>query len=135
MPVIMLDTSVCVRALRHRQGGLSHRFTLHADDLAVSTVVVAELTFGAILSSRPDHHGEQVGDLLRRMTIMDFDQDAAEHAADVRAYLQRQGQPIGAHDTLIAGHARSCGALLVTGNLAHFRRVPGLLCEDWPASE
>ena len=47
------------------------------------------------------------------------------------AEIERQGTPIGSYDLLIAGHARSRGLVVVTGNLAEFQRVEGLRCEDW----
>ena len=60
-----------------------------------------------------------------------FDADAADHAADIRAALERGGRVIGGYDLLIAGHARSRGLVVVTGNLGEFNRVDGLRCEDW----
>lgn len=131
MNPIMLDTSVCVRALRDRSGHLSSRFKARGSDLRISTVVLTELLFGAELSSRPEHHCGQVNELVSRMTVMEFDSVAASHAAEIRAHLQRAGTPIGVYDTLIAAHARSRGMVLVTGNLSDFNRVPGLRCEDW----
>jgi tRNA(fMet)-specific endonuclease VapC len=127
----MLDTSVCVRALRQRSGDMARRFKERPADLFISTLAVTELLFGAAVSSRPAHHSDQVGELIRRLTVLDFDEDAAAHAADIRAHLQRAGTPIGSYDTLIAGHARSRGLILLSGNLSEFRRVPGLLSEDW----
>jgi tRNA(fMet)-specific endonuclease VapC len=134
MPAIMLDTSVCVRALRDRSGHLSERFKARAAELCISTMALTELLFGAAVSARPDHHADQVQELARRMTVLAFDESAATHAADIRGHLQRAGTPIGGYDTLIAGHARSQGLLLLTGNLSEFRRVPGLRCEDWSDS-
>lgn len=56
---------------------------------------------------------------------------SASHAADIRATLERAGQSIGAYDVLIAGHARSRGLIVITGNRGEFDRVDGLRCEDW----
>jgi tRNA(fMet)-specific endonuclease VapC len=60
-----------------------------------------------------------------------FDREDAEHAADIRSFLKRQGTPIGPYDILIAGQARRRGAILVTANVREFRRVPRLAVEDW----
>ncbi|WP_312164830.1 PIN domain-containing protein [Phenylobacterium sp.] len=68
-----------------------------------------------------------------RLEVLAFDDVAADHAAEIRASLERRGQPIGGYDLLIAGHARSRGLTVVTGNLAEFGRVEGLRCEDWLA--
>lgn len=60
-----------------------------------------------------------------------FDADAAGHAAEIRARLERGGEVIGGYDLLIAGHARSRGLIVLTGNLREFDRVEGLRTEDW----
>ncbi len=60
-----------------------------------------------------------------------YDSAAAAHTADIRASLERRGLPIGAYDLMIAGHARSRGLVVVTGNLREFDRVEGLRSEDW----
>jgi tRNA(fMet)-specific endonuclease VapC len=63
--------------------------------------------------------------------VRDFDVAAAEHYGDLRAELERRGQTIGPLDLLIAAHARSLGATLVTGNTREFRRVPKLAVLSW----
>ncbi len=60
-----------------------------------------------------------------------FDAEAAAHAGDIRAALERQGMVIGSYDLMIAGHAPSRNLTLVTSNLGEFRRVDGLRSEDW----
>ena len=66
-----------------------------------------------------------------RLEVLHFDENAAFHAADISAQLSKAGQKIGAYDSLIAGHARSLGLIIVTHNLREFARVDGLRCEDW----
>ncbi|GAW40464.1 tRNA(fMet)-specific endonuclease VapC [Brevundimonas sp. SH203] len=131
-----LDTNVCVRILRNRpvlSGPLADRLSEAANSIATSTIVAMELLYGAAVSERPEQRREQVNRLLARMTVLDFDASAAEHAADIKADLKRRGELIGSNDILIAGHARSRGLVLVTGNLREFERVNGLRVEDWPA--
>lgn len=127
----LLDSNVCIRALRYRDDRLRVRFKTEAPGLCTSSVVLHELLFGAARSAKPDHQREQVYKLLARMTVLPFDDEAADHAADIRADLTGKGRIIGAYDLLIAGHARSRGLTVVTGNLGEFRRVEGLRCEDW----
>ena len=132
----LLDTNLCIRSLRNRplhQGELAAMLAEAEDDIATSTVVVMELLHGAAMSAKPTERREQVERLLARMAVIDFDRHASEHAADIKAVLQKTGRLIGANDILIAGHARSRGLTLVTGNLREFSRVDGLLVEDWPA--
>jgi len=66
-----------------------------------------------------------------RLEVLPFDGDAAFHFADIRADLERRGQVIGPYDLVIAGHARSRGLVVATGNLREFTRVEGLRAEDW----
>ena len=133
MPRYLLDTNLCIRVLRHRPDGLRERFNASAPDLSISTIVLTELLHGAAKSARPDHNRIEVRRFASRLEVLAFDADAADHAADIRAALERQGRAIGGYDLLIAGHARSRGLIVVTGNLGEFNRVDGLRCEDWEA--
>ena len=130
----LLDTNVCIRVLRDRPASARERFTREADGLCISTIVLTELLHGAAKSARPIDNRSEVDSLANRLTILPFDTEAAGHAADIRADLERQGRTIGGYDVLIAGHARSRGLIVVTGNLGEFTRVAGLRCEDWLAA-
>ena len=127
----LLDTNVCIRVLRDRPPGLRDRFNAEASGLCISTIVLTELMHGAAKSARPLENREQVERFVSRLTLLPFDEDAAAHAGDIRAVLERAGKMIGGYDVLIAGHARSRGLVVVTGNLGEFTRVEGLRCEDW----
>ena len=129
----LLDSDICVRLLRNRSRDVAERLNGHAGEIFTSAIVRHELIHGALMSSRPIEQREAVEALLGRMTVLNFDAAAADHAADVKADLQRRGLMIGANDLLIAGHARSRALIVVTGNLREFGRVDGLRCEDWPA--
>jgi tRNA(fMet)-specific endonuclease VapC len=129
----MLDTNLCIRVLRDRPQGLRVRFNAEADALCISTVVLAELLHGAGKSAKPVENRQEVERFAARLEVLAFDADAAAHAADIRVALERRGETIGAYDLLIAGHARSCGLVVVTANLGEFSRVDGLRCEDWLA--
>jgi tRNA(fMet)-specific endonuclease VapC len=127
----LLDTNLCIRVLRDRPAAVRRRFNLEADGLSISSIVLTELLHGAAKSARPVENRNEVEKFAARLDVLPFDARAADHAADIRANLERRGQTIGAYDLLIAGHARSLGLVVVTGNLAEFQRVEGLRCEDW----
>lgn len=129
----LVDTNLCIRVIRDRPQGLRERFNGNADALCISTIVLTELLHGAAKSARPDHNRREVERFAAKLDVLAFDAAAADHAADIRAALERGGRPIGGYDLLIAGHARSRGLIVVTGNLAEFQRVEGLRCEDWLA--
>jgi tRNA(fMet)-specific endonuclease VapC len=129
----MLDTNLCIRVLRDRPPALLPRFNAEAEALCLSTIVLTELLHGAAKSAKPAENRRAVEHFAARLEVLPFDADAAAHAADIRGVLERQGQTIGAYDVLIAGHARSRGLIVVTGNLGEFSRVDGLRSEDWLA--
>jgi len=130
----MLDTNLCIRVLRDRPPGLRARFNAEADGLCLSMVTLGELLYGAEKSARPVETRHEVERLAARLEVLPFDAPAAAHFADIRATLERQGRTIGAYDLMIAGHARSRGLVVVTGNLREFQRVDGLRTEDWLTS-
>ncbi|NYZ14640.1 tRNA(fMet)-specific endonuclease VapC [Azospirillum sp. RWY-5-1] len=127
----MLDTDLCIRVLRDRPAGIRARFNAEADGLCISVVTLGELLHGAARSNRPLAVRREVEDFAARLEVLAFGADAAGHFADIRAELERRGSVIGAYDLMIAGHARSRGLIVVTGNLREFRRVDGVRCEDW----
>lgn len=131
----LLDTNFCIRVLRDRPPGMRERFNAEADSLCISTVVLTELLYGAAKSARPEHNRQQVEHFAARLEVLPFDQEAADHAANIRATLEREGRMIGGYDVLIAGHARSRGMIVVTHNMREFTRVDGLRCEDWEAGQ
>lgn len=127
----MLDTNLCIRVLRDKPPVMRQRFNDEAESLAISTIVLMELLHGAAKSARPVDNRRAVEDFASRLDVMAFDDHAASHAGDIKAELERAGEGIGSYDLLIAGHARSKGLAVITGNLREFQRVPGLIAKDW----
>lgn len=129
----LLDTNLCIRLLRDRPQGLRARFNAEAVSLCISSIVLSELLFSAEKSAHPTENRHEVRRFAARLQTLAFDAEAAAHAGDIRADLARRGVPIGGYDALIAGHARSRGLIVITGNLGEFSRVDGLRSEDWLA--
>lgn len=127
----MLDTNLCIRVLRDRPETIRARFNAEADGMSISMIVLTELLHGAAKSARPIENRREVERFASRLEVLAFDADAAAHAGNIRAVLEREGRQIGGYDVLIAGHARSRGLIVVTGNLGEFNRVDGIRCEDW----
>lgn len=127
----MLDTNICIFAIKNRPAVVRERFNRHADALCISSVTWLELVYGAEHSSRPTHNLRIAQGLAARLEVLPLDARAATHGGQVRAELARAGTPIGPYDQMIAGHARSQGLVLVTNNTREFHRVAGLRVEDW----
>lgn len=132
MPLYMLDTDICSYAIRGGHPKLDARLArTPADSLCLSVVSRAELLYGVERKGRPPALAALVADLLRRIASLPWDDEAARHYAEVRAALERKGQPIGNIDLMIAAHARAKDAVLITNNEREFRRVAGLKRENW----
>jgi tRNA(fMet)-specific endonuclease VapC len=129
----LLDTNLCVRALRDRPLEIRERLKAEFEAICISSVVRYELYVGIALAGGGEHKRRELDDFLRPIPCLPFDDNAAFHAADIRADLTKKGNLIGPYDLLIAGHARSLGLKVITGNLKEFTRVEGLRCEDWLA--
>lgn len=128
----LFDTSACVTLLRGRSEKLRDRaLRQRLDEVATSTLVVAELRYGAAKSSHPAAEDRKVEELLAFFVVIPFDDAAANAYGGLRARLERAGESIGAIDTLLAAQSLSLSATLVTENVREFRRVPGLTVEDW----
>lgn len=100
------------------------------ENLCISTITEAELLFG--VRRRPEAHrvNEMVFSFIGGIEVLSFDRAAAESYGRLRAEMQRIGKSLTSLDMLIAAHALSLGATLVTSDAA-FRHVPGLTVEDW----
>jgi tRNA(fMet)-specific endonuclease VapC len=131
---LMLDTNVCVELLRGRAPGVLKRLRrLAIDEVAISSITLAELQCGVAKSARPARHELLLAEFCAPLVIPPFDSLAAEVYGRTRAQLERIGKPIGPLDTLIAAHALALDVTLVTNNEREFGRVPGLRVENWLA--
>jgi tRNA(fMet)-specific endonuclease VapC len=127
----MLDTNICIYSMKRRSNRIVEAFLRHSGQLAISTIVLAELRFGIENSDRRLRSLETLEAFLGLVETCDFDAGAAAEFGEIRATLQNAGQPIGVADMLIAAHARALGLTLVTNNRREFDRVPGLKVENW----
>ncbi len=128
----MLDTNVCVDYLTGRYPAVVARIRASKpSELRLSTIVVAELRYGADRSAHPRSNHGRIDVLAEEIDCLDFDLQAAAVYGQVRAALEAAGTPIGPNDLLIAAHALSGGLILVTDNVKEFRRIRGLKVANW----
>jgi len=125
-----LDSSTVSHALRDEGGAAARLRALGPRAMVLPAVVVFEVRFGLLRMGR--HRLQTAFELMvEAMSIIDFDLEAADHAARIRVHLEARGTPIGLADLLIAATARRHGCTLVTHNTREFERVPDLLLDDW----
>lgn len=128
----LLDTNVCVDFLNRRFPSVTERIrSSPPEDLCVSSVVVAELRYGADRSQKAAENHDRLDVLTAEVQCLDFDLAAASVYGRIRAALEAQGTPVGPYDMMIAAHAVSQGLVLVTDNEREFQRVFGLRIENW----
>lgn len=127
----LLDTNIVIALIKRDPAVLERLRACEPRDVAISAIVLHELYYGAFKSARVSHNVTVVEGL--RFAVLDLDPADARHAGEVRAWLAKEGTPIGPYDVLIAGQARARGLTLVTRNAAEFARVPDLAIEGWHA--
>ena len=126
------DTNACIAVLRGRNRRLIPRWQLaKASEIALCSVVVYELRFGAERSANSAAEHVKLDAFLHPYVSLPFDDACASKCAGIRRNLERIGQPIGPFDLQIAAIAIHHGLTLVTHNTREFERVVGLKLADW----
>ena len=128
----MLDTNICSYIIRNRPLNIRDKLKEIEQEhtVALSSIVVSELFYGA---TKKDSSKllKIVSTFVDNFVIYDYSKLSASLYATVRTKLEKRGQIIGANDLLIASHALSLDAILVTNNIREFERVEDLYIEDW----
>ena len=129
--IYMLDTNICIYVINARPQKVLDRFKRERiGSVGISSVTAAELAFG-VAKSGSARNREALEMFLAPLDILPFDDSVIWYYADLRAELERRGQPIGALDTMIAAHALASNTILVTNNTREFARVPELRLQNW----
>ncbi|MBI4578613.1 MAG: type II toxin-antitoxin system VapC family toxin [Planctomycetes bacterium] len=131
----LLDTSTCIHYLNQKNTAVRARLeVLRPADIALCAVVKAELFYGAFKSQRPEETLAAVERFCAAFASLPFTDRTAQIAGELRATLDRRGEPIGPYDLLIAATAAEHNLTLVSANVKEFERVAGLRIENWMAS-
>lgn len=129
--MILLDTNICIYIINVKPPEVLARFhQFRLGEIGLSSVVAAELAYG-VAKSGSERNRKALEMFLAPLEIMPFDQVAIWVYGQLRADLERRGQSIGSLDTMIAAHALSVNAVLVTNNTREFSRVKDLQLENW----
>jgi len=128
----MLDTNICSYIIRNRPQSIKEKLQEVEQNhtVALSSIVVSELLYGATKRDSPKLM-KIVSAFINNFIIYDYSKVSAHSYANIRTDLEKKGKIIGANDLLIASHALSLGAVLVTNNTREFERVEGLILDDW----
>lgn len=127
----VLDTNTLIYFFKGEGRVAEHLLARSPKDIGIPAIVLYELQVGIAKSSAPEKRTQQLAELISVIQLLPFHQREAQAAAQLRAALEREGQPIGPYDTLIAGTALAHGAILVTRNTREFDRIEALRVENW----
>lgn len=128
----MLDTNICIYIIKNKpQSVLDELKKCNVGDVVLSSITVSELIYGAYKSQFVEKNLKAIEHFLVPFDVVEYDYKAALAYGNIRAILEKKGQPIGSLDTLIAAHAKALDVVLVTNNMKEFERVEGLKVENW----
>jgi len=127
----LLDTNIVIYTMKNRPQQVRRYFKAQQGRIGISSVTLGELVFGAEHSQQVERNLADIEALTARLEVLPFDEAAAYQVGQIRAELYRMGRPMGAYDMMTAGHARACALKLVTNNVKAFKRVQGLITENW----
>ena len=127
----LLDTNIVSDMVRNPQGVVVRRIAeIGEDQIATSVIVACELRFG-VERKQSERLATQVEAILALLPVLPLSDAVDRHYGQVRAALERKGEPIGGNDLLIAAHVLELGVTLVTDNVREFERIEGLAIENW----
>jgi tRNA(fMet)-specific endonuclease VapC len=127
----LLDTNICVYALKQSELVLKRLLAERPIDVCLSVITEAELRTGAAKSASATKTARLLENFLRPLTVLDFTSEDAVAYSEVRAKLERAVTPIGPLDTLIAAQAIARKLTLVSNNEREFKRIAGLRLVNW----
>ena len=129
----LLDTNILIAAMKGVERVREKLETTPLSELVLSPVVLGELELGVEKSQHREKNAARLARIVDSLQLTPLDAEASRHYGAIRAELERLGMPIGANDYWIAAQARALGAIVVTDNMGEFKRVSGLVVENWLA--
>ena len=130
--IFLLDTNTCIKFINGSSSSVRANFQRHnPTDLALCSVVKAELFYGVAKSRRKEHNLGRLNEFFAMFSSLPFDDRAAEIFGSLRGQLESQGKMINTYDLQIASIALANNLIVATNNVREFSQVPGLRIEDW----
>lgn len=130
MKGFILDTDTWIEFFKHRGGVDKHIAETPADQIFASEITIAELTFGALHSKNVERHLKEPKEIEETFTILPLG-DWIQDYSEIRHVLVSKGLVVGDFDIMIGATARRLDLTVVTHNMKHFRKMPGVKCVDW----
>ena len=129
--MILLDTNVVIAFFNGNKTVLE-RIQAQIDRITLSTLVIAELDYGAKASQKAKENSEKLDRFIDIVRVVPFNLECAKTFGTIKSKLRKLGKPTGEMDALIAATAMAHKAVLITGNRKYFENIEGLKVEVWP---
>ena len=127
-----LDTNICIYFLKGIDVSLKQKFrSITPDDIKISSIVKAELLYGAEKSLKKEANYKTIHQFLFPFEIVGFTDNQTQVYARIRASLEKRGTIIGPNDLILSATVISHEGILVTNNTNEFKRVQDLKIENW----
>ncbi len=128
----MLDTNTCIYIIKRKPSEVIKRFKrTKITQIGISSITLSELLYGVSKSTKPEKNQVALVQFIAPLVLLPYGDEAAQYYGELRAYIEKQGTPIGSLDMLIAAHALSIACTLVTNNKKEFIRIPNLKIDNW----
>lgn len=128
----LIDANICIYIMNKRPPGIIKKFkAFEVGEIGVSTITVSELGYGVSKGIHREKNQRRLEQFLAPFDILAYDEMAAKFYVDIRLQLEKNSQPIGPLDALIAAHTLSRDLVLVTNNDREFERIENLQVENW----
>ena len=128
----LLDTNICIYTINKRPASVLDTIRSKLpEEIAISSITIAELHYGAERSRYPHQNRIAILEFLMPFSLLDFDQRAASCYGIIRERLESKGTPIGPMDLLLASQAAAYDLIFVTNNIKEFKRIRNLSLENW----
>ena len=130
MPRYLLDTNMCIYLMKNQPEEIARRFAqCYVGDVVMSSITYAELAYGVAVSANPEREKTNLASLIEDIQVIPFDSAAGEAYGPIRLATRETKKD--ALNKLIAAHAVSLNATVVTNNTKDFAKYPGLVIENW----
>ena len=128
----MLDTNTCIYIIKKKPLDVIERFNkIEISQVGISSITLSELLYGVSKSSKPEQNQMALAQFVAPLEILAYGDEAVQYYGRIRAFLEKQGTPVGSLDMLIAAHTLSLDCILVTNNEKEFNRIPELKIDNW----
>jgi len=127
----IFDTDICIYWLKGNENIERKIIRAGLPNIFITVITECELYYGAFKSAKKEKNLAVVKELKKKIQTLHTGEGVASNYGRIKSHLESKGEPVDDADLLIASIALTNGSTLVTNNIDHFKKVPGLKFENW----